>query len=92
MEKQVQTSNVHQQRFGEGERFANKTTQALPERIIPALHMSGFICFLADCCMLLFWNDRLVGCPKICVAMSCSIGFWNTHRMRNELYLISEVA
>ncbi len=70
MEKQVQTSHMHQQRCGEGERFANKTTQGLPECILPALHMSGFICFLADDCKLFFWNDRLVGCPKICVAMS----------------------
>jgi hypothetical protein len=35
MEKQVQTRLMHQQRFGERERFANKGSQVLAERIIP---------------------------------------------------------
>ena len=34
-------------------------------------------CFLPHCCMLLLWNDCLIGSPKIGVAMSCSIRFWN---------------
>ncbi len=27
--------------------------------------------------VLLFWNDGLIGLPKIRVAVSCSIGGWN---------------
>src|SRR5947199_8050980 len=53
MKKQVQTSNMHQCRFRERERFANKSSQTLPQCIIPALDMSCFTCFFAHCCMLL---------------------------------------
>src|SRR5438094_4797660 len=65
MKKQVQTSNMHQRRFRERERFSNKSSQALPECIIPALYMSCLTCFLAHCCMLLFWNNCLICSPKI---------------------------
>src|SRR2546429_2279879 len=65
MKKQVQTSNMHQRRFRERERFSNKSSQALPECIIPALYMICLTCFLAHCCMLLFWNNCLICSPKI---------------------------
>jgi len=77
MEKEVQASNVHQHTFGERECLADKSSQALPECIIPALYMSCFTCFFAHCCMLLFWNDSLIYFPKICIAMPRSIRFWN---------------
>jgi hypothetical protein len=73
MEKELQTSIVHHQRFGEGQRFTNKTSQALPERVIPALHMSRFARFFSRCCVLLFRNDSLVGLPKIALAVTCTI-------------------
>jgi hypothetical protein len=74
MEKEVQASIVHHQRFGEGECFTNKASQALPERVIPALHMGCFTCFFSRCCVLLFRNDSLVGLPKISEAVACTIG------------------
>src|SRR5438105_3927141 len=40
MEKEEQTHMVHEQRFGERKRFAYKTSQPLPQSIIPAFHMS----------------------------------------------------
>ena len=47
MQKQVQTSNVHTLRFGERERFTNKTAKTLSKRAIPSLDMGCFTCFLA---------------------------------------------
>jgi hypothetical protein len=70
MEKEVQASIMHKHGFGKRERFANKTSQTLSQRVIPALHMSRFSGFLPDRCMLLFCNHSLVGLPKIGVAAS----------------------
>ena len=53
MEKEVQADGMHQHRFGERERFANKTAKTLPKGIIPAFHMSCFTCLLSHCCVLL---------------------------------------
>ena len=39
--------------------------------------MSGLPGFLSDSRVLLFWNDGLIGLPKIAGAVSCSIGRWN---------------
>ncbi len=77
MEKEAQTSIMHKQRFGERKRLANKTSQTLSQRVIPALHMCRFSCFLSYRCMLLFWNHCLVGFPKIGVAMPSTIGLRN---------------
>src|SRR5690242_19958130 len=52
MEKEFQTGIMHKQRFGERERFANKATQPLSQRVIPSLHMRRFSRFFSDCCML----------------------------------------
>ena len=76
MKEKSQTRIMHEGRFRERERFAHKTTKTLSQRSIPALHMSGFPCFLADCCMLLFRNDSLLGLPKIGGAMASARGFW----------------
>ena len=77
MEKETQTRFMHQPRFGEGKRLANKTSQPLSQRIIPALYMRGCSCFLSCRCMLLFRNHCLIGLPKVAVAMSFPIGWWN---------------
>ncbi len=77
MEKEAQTSIMHKQRFGERKRLANKTSQTLSQRVIPALHMCRFSCFLSYRCMVLFWNHCLVGFPKVGVAMPCTIGLRN---------------
>src|SRR5712692_10853172 len=77
MEKEAQTSIMHKQRFGERKRLANKTSQTLSQRVIPALHMCRFSCFLSYRCMLLFGNHCLVGFPKVGVAMPATIGLRN---------------
>jgi hypothetical protein len=48
MEKEVQTSIMHEQGFGERECFANKASYPLSQRVIPALHMSRFSSFLPN--------------------------------------------
>ena len=65
---------VHEQGFGERECFADETSQPLPQGIIPALHMSGF---LSQSAVLLFWNDCLISLPKIRVAVSSTVSWWN---------------
>jgi hypothetical protein len=77
MEKEFQTGIMHKQRFGERERFANKTTQPLSQRVIPSLHMRRFSGYFSDCCMSFFWNHRLVSFPKIRVTIPCTIGLGN---------------
>src|SRR6266699_5190660 len=77
MEKEIQARNVHEQGFRERKRFTYKTSQPLPQRVIPTLHMSGFPGFLSHSGVLLFWNDRLIGLPKIRVAVPGTIGWWN---------------
>ncbi len=77
MEKERETRMVHEQRFGERERLAHETSQPLSQGVIPALHMSGFPSFLSDGAVLLFWNDRLIGLPKIGVAVPGTVSWWN---------------
>jgi hypothetical protein len=77
MEKELQTSLMHEQEFREGQRFANKTSQALSECIVPAFYMSRFTCFLSDSTVLFFWDHGLVGCPEISETMASTIGEGN---------------
>jgi hypothetical protein len=77
MEKEGETRIMHEKRFGERERLAHNTCQPLWQRVLPALHMSGFSWFLAHGWVLLFWNDSLLDHPKIGEAVSCTIGWWN---------------
>ena len=77
MKKEVQTSLVHHQRFGEGERFTDKASQALSQRIVPTFHMSRFACFLSDRRMLLLRDNGLIHCPEIAEAVTSAVGRWN---------------
>lgn len=77
MKKEVQASLMHHQRLGERERFTDKTSQALSERLIPALHMSCIACFLSDCGMLLFRDHGLIRCPEIGEAVTSTVGRWD---------------
>jgi hypothetical protein len=77
MEKKLQASIRHHQRFGERESFANKASQTLPKRIIPAFHMSRFPGFLSDRGVLLLWDHRLIRCPEIREAVTCTLAIWN---------------
>lgn len=78
VKKKVQASRMHQRRFGERERFANKSAKTLPKGIIPALDMSRFTCLFTYRCMLLFWDNSLICTPEISVTMSSAIAFWNS--------------
>ncbi len=89
MEKEFQTGIMHKQRFGERERFANKATQPLSQRVIPSLHMRRFSRFFSDCCMLFFWNHRLVSFPKIRVTMPFTIGLGNGFPQHLTCFLTS---
>ena len=73
MEKELQTSIVHHPRFGERERFADKASQTLSERVIPAFHMSGFTGFLSGSRVLVFWDHCLVRGPEIGETVSAAI-------------------
>jgi hypothetical protein len=73
MEKEFQTSIVHHQGLGEGQRFADKASQALSERIIPTFHMSGLPSFLSGSGVLLFWDHRLVCRPEISEAVASTV-------------------
>ncbi len=46
-------------------------------RVIPALHMRCFPAFLSHRAVLLFWNNRLRGLPKVRVAVPGPVGWWN---------------
>jgi hypothetical protein len=77
MKKEKQTGLVHDHRLGKGQRHAHKTGQALAQRVIPALHMSRFPCFLSYGCMLLLWDHCPVSRPKVREAMSLAVVVWN---------------
>ncbi|SRR6266436_6013850 len=53
MKKEEQTRFVHHHRLGKRQRHAHKTSQALTERIVPALHVGGFARLFAHGCVLL---------------------------------------
>ena len=62
MEEEIQTDNVHCATFRERKRLSNKSSETLPQCIIPALYMSCFTCFLASLSQLIFAEalpDRL---------------------------------
>src|SRR5947209_659459 len=77
MEKKEQTRLVHHYRLGKRQRHANKTSQALTERIVPALHVGGFTRLFAYGCVLLLRKHRLVCCPEVREAMSLAVGEGN---------------
>lgn len=63
--------------FGKGQGFANKATNALAERVIPAFLVSSLPRFLADTAMSTFWEDSLVSLPKIAVGATATVGTRN---------------
>src|SRR6266446_3984446 len=78
MEKEGETSLMHEQRFGERERLAHEPSQPLPQRVIPTLQHARFPQFpFPQRCGARAANDGLIGLPKIRVAVSCPIGCWN---------------
>ncbi len=77
MEEELETSLMHHQRFGEGQRFANKTSQTLSKRIVPAFRVGRFTSFLSGSGMLVLCNHRLIGDPAIGEAVTYTLGEWN---------------
>jgi len=51
--------------------------QPLSQRIVPALHVSGFTRFLANLLMGLRGKSLLVGAPEIAVGAAKAVGIWN---------------
>ena len=77
MKKEEQTRLVHKLGLRKRQRHADKTGQTLPQRIIPALHVSGLSRLFAHCCVLLLRDHRRVCCPEVRKAMPLAVGGWN---------------
>lgn len=75
MEEEAETGFMHEEGFGERQRQANKTSQALAQGIIPPFHMGGLPRLFAARPMLFVGNDRLIRRPEIGEADPCAIGF-----------------
>jgi len=68
---------MHDHRLGKGQRHAHKTSQTLPQGVIPALDMGGFSRLFAHRCVLLLWDYRSVHCLEVGEAVSMAIAVWN---------------
>jgi hypothetical protein len=73
MEKREQTRLVHHHPLGKRQRHADKTSQTLPQRVLPPLHRGGFSCLFAHCCVLFRRDHSLSGGPEIREAVSSTI-------------------
>src|SRR5207302_904648 len=56
MKKEQEASLMHDHRFGKGERHAHKTSETLPQGVLPPLDMGGFSRLFSHGGMLLLWN------------------------------------
>ena len=79
MEEEEQARLMHQHRLGKGQRHAHKTGEALAQRVIPALHMSGLSRLFAHSRVLLLGNHASIYFQKVRKAMAVAI------RLRNRL-------
>ncbi len=73
MQKEEEACLVHDLRLGKGERHAHKTGEALAQRVIPALHMSGLSRLFAYSRVLLFGNHAHIDFQKVGKAMALAI-------------------
>lgn len=73
MNEQAQAVEVHLVAFGKGERFANKAPHALPQSIVPSLHMVGLAAVFANGFMLLVGQHFLIRFPKVTVECGWTI-------------------
>ena len=60
-----------------GERHAHKTSETLPQGVIPPLDMGSFSRLFSHSGMLFLWDHRLIRCPEVCEAMTSTIEIWN---------------
>ena len=51
MEEEEQARLMHDHRLGKGQHHAHKTSQTLPQGVIPPLHMGGFSRLFSHSCM-----------------------------------------
>lgn len=68
VEKQVEVCLMYHVQFRERQRlarFTNKTGQTLSQRLVLLFDMGRFSCVFSHNTVLLFWNYRVIGRPKI---------------------------
>jgi hypothetical protein len=68
---------MHQHRLGKRERHTHKTGEALPQGVIPTLHMGSFSRLFSHGSMLLLWDDRSRDLQKVGEALALPILLWN---------------
>src|SRR6267154_2142444 len=68
---------MHYIRLRKRQSFSYKTTQALPQCIIPALYVGCFTCFLPNWMMLIFRYNVFIDSIKVCETFSTAIYQWN---------------
>ncbi len=73
MDKQTQAVAVHLVTFGKRKRLADKAAHALPQSVIPSLHMVGLAALLANSFMLLIRQYFLIRLPKVAVEGSAAV-------------------
>ena len=73
MQKEEEASLVHDLGLGKGQRHAHKTGEALAQRVIPALHMSGLSRLFAHSRVLLLGNHASIYFQKVRKAMTLAI-------------------
>src|SRR5207248_1460467 len=73
MQKEEKARLVYDLRLGKGERNAHKTGEALAQRAIPALHMSGLSRLFAYSRVVLFGNHTTIDFQKVGKAMALAI-------------------
>src|SRR5437879_6140995 len=77
MKKEQEASLMHDHRFGKGERHAHKTSETLPQGVIPPLDMGGFSRLFSHGSMLLLWDHRRICRPEVSETMPLTILLWN---------------
>lgn len=65
MDKEFEVKWMHDIAFRKRKGFSNKTTHALPQRVVPPLYMAGFTSFLTHPLMLCAVQDFSISLPKV---------------------------
>ena len=67
MNKHAQAVEVHLVALGKGERLADEASHALPQSVVPSLHMVGLAALFANGCMLFIGQHFVIRLPKVAV-------------------------
>ena len=73
MDEQLQGQLVKVVGLGKRERFANKSSQALSQGVIPAFDMGGFACFLAHGAVRCGIKGQLIRFPEVAAGATGAI-------------------